>query len=251
MDKAQGALPRLIAPGCLWTGGSMASSVTGMLAHYSCFLLMGSQRSILIDTGHPAHAEKVERDVVAALARRPLDYIFPTHAELPHSGLLQRWLARWPDSVAVGDMRDWPLYLPHLTDRMRHVTGGDTLDLGDRNFLFVPPVWRDLADTLWGFDPATRILFLSDACACFHPHTPEQSDYFSSETAAPEVALMQDFNSKALHWPRFTENAQSNAAMDALLALLDPVMLASAHGAIVDNWREMLPLFKAGMARAA
>jgi len=35
------------------------------------------------------------------------------------------------------------------------------------------------------------------------------------------------------------------------LALLDPVMLASAHGAIVDNWREMLPLFKAGMARAA
>ncbi|MGK7866626.1 MBL fold metallo-hydrolase [Falsiroseomonas sp. E2-1-a20] len=251
MDEATGSLPRLIAPGCVWTGGCMAASVSGMLAHYSCFLLMGSQRSILIDTGHPAHAEQVERDVVAALAGRPLDYIFPTHAELPHSGLLERWLSRWPQAVAVGDLRDWPLYLPHLTDRMRHVEGGETLDLGDRNFLFVPPVWRDLPDTLWGFDPTTRILFLSDACACFHPHTPGQSDHLSSEVAAPEVALMQDFNSKALHWPRFTDNAEGNAAMDALLARLDPAMLASAHGAVVDNWRDMLPLFKAGMARAA
>lgn len=246
-----GALPRLITPDCLWTGGCMAASVSGMLAHYSCFLLRGTRRTILIDTGHPAHAEGVERDIAAFLGDRPLDYIFPTHAELPHAGLLERWLTRWPQAIALGDMRDWHLYLPHLAHRFRQMAPGDALDLGGRRFLFLPAVWRDLPDTLWGYDEGGRILFLSDACACFHPHSPGQSDHFTSEVACPDVAIMRDFNSKALHWPRYTEGGEGEAAMDALLARLDPALLATAHGAVVDDWRAMLPLFKQGMAKAA
>lgn len=229
----------------------MAASVPGMLAHYSCFLVVGATRTVLVDTGHPAHAEAVERDILAMLGGRPLDYVFPTHAELPHSGLLERWLRRWPDAVAVGDMRDWHLYAPHLSHRFRQVEPGEWLDLGDRRFVFLPPVWRDLPDTLWAFETKRRILFLSDACACFHPHTPGTSDHFSSELTPPDVALMQDFNSKALHWPRYTEGAEGEAAMDALLARLRPRMLAGAHGAVVDNWPALMPLFKAGMAKAA
>jgi len=246
-----GALPRLIAPDCLWTGGCIAASVPGFLAHYSCFLLKGSRASVLVDTGHPMHADQVERDITAFLGDRPLDFIFPTHGELPHAGLLERWLRKWPDAVAVGDMRDWHLYLPDLAHRFRQVAPGDTLDLGDRDFAFLPAIWRDLPDSLWGWDPKDRILFLSDACACFHPHTPGQSDHFTSEIAPPDVPLMQDFNAKALHWPRFTDSTDSFAVMDALLARLNPRLLCSAHGAVVDRPLDLMPLFKAGLAQAA
>ena len=70
----------------------------------------------------------------------------------------------------------------------------------------------------YGIMPANGFLYAPpDACACFHPHTPGQSDHFTSEIAPPDVPLMQDFNSKALHWPRFTDSTDSFAVMDALL----------------------------------
>ncbi len=242
-----GLLPRRITPDLLWTGGCMAASVTGMLAHYSCFVLRGSTGAVLIDTGHPSHRAQVTRDVADFLAGQPLTHIFPTHAELPHAGLLDHWLDLFPAAVAIGDMRDWHLYLPHLAPRFRQVADGDTLDLGNRRLRFIAPIWRDLPDTLWAFDDASRTLFLSDACACFHPHSPGQSDRFTSEVAPPDIAIMQDFNDKALHWPRYTDCTDSAAAMDALLEALNPAYLAGAHGAVVDDWRRMMPHFKAGM----
>jgi flavorubredoxin len=247
----RGTLPRLITDDVLWTGGCMAASVDGMLAHYSCFVVRGARHSLLVDTGHPAHRAQVTRDVLAFLDGRPLDYVFPTHAELPHAGLLPHWLALFPQAQAVGDMRDWHLYQPDLAPRFREMQPGDALDLGDREFRFLAPIWRDLPDTLWGFDTQDRVLFLSDACACFHPHTPGQSDHFTSEVAPPSVPLMQDFNDKALHWPRYTDSTASADAMQALLERLDPAYLAGSHGAVVDDWRRMLPVFKAGMGVAA
>ena len=243
-----GELPRAITPDCLWTGRCLASSVPDMHAHYSLYLLKGSEKTVLIDTGHPIHWDAVKRDVDAFLAGRPIDYIFPTHSELPHSGLLERWMREFPESVAVGDLRDYPLYYPSLQKRFRQVAAGDTLDLGDRQFLFLPPVWRDLPDTLWAFDTKDRILFLSDACAYFHAHVPGQCDHLSSEIAPPDIAMMQDFNDKALHWPRFTDSRPTFPEMDELIARLRPRLLAGAHGCVVDTPESTLPLFKQGIA---
>lgn len=92
---------------------------------------------------------------------------------------------------------------------------GEAIDLGDRDFAVLPATRRGLPDSLWGWDPKDRILFLSDACACFHPHTPGQSDHLTSEIAPPDVPLMQDFNARALHWPRFTDSTDSFAALGA------------------------------------
>lgn len=84
----------------------------------------------------------------AFLVGRPLDQVFPTHSELPHSGLLERWMREFPQAAAVGDMRDYPLHYPHLAHRFRQVSPGDSLELGDRRLLSLPPVWRDLPDPL-------------------------------------------------------------------------------------------------------
>ena len=243
-----GTLPRAITPDLLWTGRCIPSSVPNLHAHYALYLLKGSQRTVLIDTGHPIHWEPIKADVDAFLEGRPLDYIFPTHSELPHSGLLARWMREFPQAVAVGDMRDYPLYHPDLAPRFRQMAPGDSLDLGDRRLLFLPPVWRDLPDTLWAFDTKDRTLFLSDACAYFHAHVPGQCDHLSSEIAPPDIAIMRDFNDKALHWPRFTDSRPTFPEMDALIARLRPRFLAGAHGCVVDTPEETLPLFKQGIA---
>ncbi len=243
-----GHLPRRITPSCLWTGGCIPSSVDGMHAHYSMYVVRGSERTLLVDTGHPLHWAEVEADVERFLDGRPVDFVFPTHGELPHGGLLERWLRKYPDALAVGDLRDYHLYYPGLVDRLHQVAPGDVLPLGDRDLLFVPAVWRDLPDTLWAFDPLDRILFLSDACAYFHGHAPDQCDHLSSEIAPPDVAMMRHFNAKALHWPRFTESRPGAEEFDALLAHLGPRLLAGAHGCVVDTPEASVPLFKVGLA---
>ena len=243
-----GSLPRRITPSCIWSGGCIPSSVSGMHAHYSTYLVRGSTASLLVDTGHPMHWAGVAQDVERFLDGRPLDYIFPTHGELPHSGLLEQWLRKYPQAVAVGDLRDYHLYYPDLVDRFRSVAPGDSLSLGDRDILFVPPVWRDLPDTLWAFDTTDRILFLSDACAYFHAHAPDQCDHFSSEVGPPDIAMMRYFNDKALHWPRYTDSQPGAAAFDALLAELSPRLLAGAHGCVVDTPDATVPRFKTGLA---
>ncbi len=246
-----GTLPRRITPSCLWSGGCIPSSVGGMHAHYSMYVVRGTEKTIMVDTGHPMHWAEVEQDVAHFLDGRPLDYVFLTHSELPHSGLLEQWLHRYPDAVAVGDLRDYPLYYPDLTSRFRSVAPGDRLALGDRAILFVPPVWRDLPDTLWAFDTTDRILFLSDACAYFHAHAPDQCDHFSSEVAPPDIEMMRYFNDKALHWPRFTDSRPGAAEFDALMAALEPLLLAGAHGCVVDTPASSIPRFKVGLAMGA
>jgi len=243
-----GTLPRAVTPDCLWTGRCLPSSLPDMHAHYSLYLLKGLKATVLIDTGHPIHWDEVKADIDAFLDGRAIDYIFPTHSELPHSGLLERWMREFPEAIAVGDMRDYPLYYPSLASRFRQVSPGDSLDLGDRDFIFLPAVWRDLPDTLWAFDTKDRILFLSDACAYFHAHVPGQCDHLSSEIAPPDVAIMQDFNDKALHWPRFTDSSPSFGELDEMMARLRPRLLAGAHGCVVDTPEETLPLFKEGIA---
>jgi flavorubredoxin len=246
-----GTLPRLITPDCLWTGRCIPSSVPGLHAHYAFYVLRGRDKVVLVDTGHPMHWEEVRADVEAFLQGRPVDYVFPTHSELPHSGLLRAWLERYPDAVAVGDMRDWPLYQPDLAHRFRQMEAGESLDLGDRRLVFLPPVWRDLPDTLWAFDTRDGILFLSDACAYFHAHVPGQCDHLSSEIAPPDVAIMRDFNDKALHWPKFTDSRPSFPEFDELMARLRPRLLAGAHGCVVDTPAETLPRFKQGILPAS
>ena len=44
------------------------------------------------------------------------------------------------------------------------------IDLGDRQFMAVEPVIRDLRTTLWGFDTGERVLFPGDGFAYSHYH---------------------------------------------------------------------------------
>jgi hypothetical protein len=251
--EATGELPRLVTPDLLWTGGCLEVAYKGGMVHghFSTFLLKGSEKTILVDTGHPKNWATIERDVDAFLDGRPLDYLFPTHAEFPHSGLFPNWMAKYPDLVAVGDLRDYDLYYPELTGRLKHVEPGHILDLGDKRLMFIPAIWRDMPSTMWAFEMVERMLFVADAFAFLHYHKHGQCDLMTSEQPIPDVQMMQFFNERALQWTRYTDVSQSFGDIDTLVRDLQPRLIVGAHAGIIDTRDAMVPVIKRGMMSGA
>lgn len=248
-EPSTGSFPRVLRPDLLWTGGCLDIPYEGQVvhSHFGVYLVRGSRKSILIDTGHPAHWKELARHVEEFLNGEPLDYIFPTHSELPHAGLISEWMTKYPDCIAIGQMNDYPLYYPQLADRMRNVQAGDAISLGDRTFTFLPPVWKDLTHTLWGFDDRSRTLFISDAFAYLHYHLDGQCDMLTSEQPLPDLGMIRFFNERALFWTRYTDAEQGARDIDEMLRRISPELIAPAHGGVVDISGEILPLMKHGM----
>ena len=68
----------------------------------------------------------------------------------------------------------------------------------------------------------------------------------TSEHAPPELGLIQFFNERALRWTRYTDTRETFGDIDEMLARLNPLLIAAAHGGVVDT-PEMVPLLKNGM----
>ncbi|WP_425417619.1 MBL fold metallo-hydrolase [Oricola indica] len=248
VEASSGGLPRLVLPNLLWTGGCLPLEYRGEVVHghMGVFLVRGSEKTILIDSGNPLHWEQMETAVEAFLGDRPLDYVFLTHGEFPHAGLMTQWLEKYPRAIAVGDLPEYPLLYPDLAHRIKQVKAGDSLDLGDRSIFFLPAVWRDL-DTLWAFDNKDRVLFVSDAFGYLHYHKDGECDRMSSEMPPPDAVMMQFVNERALYWTNHTDVELTFADLDEILQRLKPRLIAPAHGGIVDNAEVTTELFKEGM----
>lgn len=248
----QHELPRLITPNVLWTGGCMELELGGELvhSHFSLYAVRGSQRTILIDTGHPIHVDRIDASLDHFLGARSLDYIFVTHAEFPHCGLLPKWMAKYPQARLVGDVRDFPLYYPEFKDRFVEVRAGGAIDLGDRKIVLVPGVWADLTDTMWAFDTGDRVLFVADGFSITHHHKPGHCGLTTEEQSKPDVKMLKLLNELALQWIRYTDAARTFGMLDMMLGALQPRYIAPAHGAVIDAVDAMLPLVKDAMTQA-
>jgi hypothetical protein len=152
MPNLSKPMPRELADGVFWLGDCLEQRAKGKIYHTynAAFLLCGTNASMLIETGHPKDFPIIEKQLRDLLATRaPLNYLFVTHQETPHSGGLGRVLARYPEAILCGDMSDYHLAFPQFADRMLPMMLGDEIDLGDRSFTAVEPVIRDLRTTWW------------------------------------------------------------------------------------------------------
>jgi len=248
--RMRGNLPRQLNPDVLWTGGCLdvyLGAEEKVHSHFSSYVVRGAKKCLLVDTGHPLHGPAMETAIDNFLGDRPIDYIFPTHAEFPHAGLLPKWLEKYPGAKLIGNMSDYDLYYPEFTSRFCHVEPGDAVDLGERQFRFVPAVWRDLPNTLWGFDTKDRILFVSDGFSFLHAHGDHQCAFTTSEQPDPDHRLVRIVNQGALQWLKYLAAERTFDDIDALLHLLRPTIIAPAHGAVIDSPETTLPLIKSGM----
>lgn len=239
-------LPRLINPDVLWVGGCLDIAYKGetVHSHFGAFVVRGTEKSLMIDTGHPYHRPSIEQALDDFLDGKPLDYILPTHPELPHCGLLPTWTRKYPDVKVVGDVGDYHVLYPELGDRFHQVDIGQTIDLGGRRIMVVPSIWGDMTNTRWAFDTKDSILFVSDAYAAIHYHRPGECRLMTSEQPLPDIDLVRMLSKLTLQWSAFFDITRTFPQIDRLLDILKPKIIAPAHGPVIDRPEVMTAMVK-------
>ena len=250
-------LPREIAPDTYWLGGCLGVELEGRIVHgySSVYLLRGSKHTLLVDPGHPMDWAAIDSSLDTLLGSRSLDYVFPTHPEMPHAGNLGRLLTKYPAAVAIGDLRDFQLYYPSFVDRFVEQKVGTTIDLGDMQFEILEAIIKDLPNTQWGYESSRRILYVSDGFAYIHHpelgegehgplHLPGECYRTVRELGhLPTLHSAMWFTGFSLYWSRYTDNSDEifrrvRSQLDAHPA----EMLAPAHGSVIDDVPGMLAL---------
>jgi flavorubredoxin len=253
IDQSAPSLPREIAPQTYWLGCCLEIEEKGRRLHNSnsCYLLVGESASVLVDTSMPFGWPTIKEDLSKVLRGRPLDFIFPTHPEAPHMGNIGPLIQEYPDVRIVGDLRNYNLYFPDQAHRFNRMAENDALDLGGRRLQLVRAVVHDLPNTLWGYEPDLRMLFVSDAYPYSHDHEAGQCAMTSEEL--PSEIVPEDTSvviSRALTW---IKHVDTDLVIDDLRRFLSahPVdFIAPAHGGVITNPEAITKIFELGMRKA-
>jgi hypothetical protein len=257
-------LPREIRPGIHWLGDCLEVQYNGEIihGHSSIYLVAGPERTLLVDTGHPVHWAQVEEDLDRLLAGRALDYILPTHSELPHSGNLHRLARRHPNAQVVGDVSDYHLFFPALAGRLLPWPRRTPLPLGgDYEIVLLEAPIKDLVTTQWAYEKGRQVLFVADGFGYMHArpggeddqplHRPGECALFSSEWPDPPSVEQAAFLTRAaLNWTRFCNDAPLFAEVEALLKEFPPRLMAPAHGSVISDLDRFLPYVRTAHLQA-
>jgi len=192
---------------------------------YNAYLVKGSEATVLIDSTDPelrdalmSQLEKVEH----------LDFIVSHHAEQDHSGLLPELLDRYPGAVLLCSTKARDLLMTHLgvaADRIRTVSDGETVSLGDKTLQFIYTPWVHWPETMCTFIPESKILF---SCDFFGSHL-ATTDTFVTDPAQTIHAAKRYF--AEIMMP-FRTAIQGNLRK---LETLDFEMIAPSHGPVYNN----------------
>lgn len=250
-------LPRELAPGIFWLSDCLAMDHEGTTVHAysSAYLVVGSEASLLVDTGHPKDWATIceQLDICHAKGAPPVKYLVPTHSEVPHAANLASLLDRYPESMVYGDVRDYHLIFPEAADRLVPMQAGDEIDLGTTTFVFLEAVVKDLVTSLWGYSTAQRCLFPGDGFAYMHHHHHDECGMTAEECPdLPVEEFTALFSEYALYWTRFTDMDGVIARLDALLDVDYPVdLIAPGHGNPVLQPSVTFPRVKEGLLLGA
>jgi glyoxylase-like metal-dependent hydrolase (beta-lactamase superfamily II) len=259
------ALPREIAPRIFWLGHCLVKQLAGREVHGGqwCFLIIGTTSSILFDTGVPQGWGEISRQLDALLGGRPLDFVAPSHSELPHSGNLGNLMTKYPRAIAIGDMRDYHLHYPAFVDRFQEQPVGHVTDLGGGyKFHSVDAVIKDLPNTTWGYEGSQKVLFVSDGFAYLHDpsldedgdglHLPGECGRVSTELDDfPGVEDVLHYTPRAIYWTLYRDDVDEMfARFYALLKKYPTAIVAPSHGNVISDPDRVIPVVMEAHRRA-
>ncbi|MDD3621049.1 MAG: FprA family A-type flavoprotein [Methanofollis sp.] len=133
---------------------------------YNAYLVVGEEKTALIDTCYPGFEEQVLGRVASIIDPKTIDVIVANHIEVDHSGGLPKIAKMLPSvpiyctEVAVQglarhyDTKDWNLQV---------VKTGETLDLGQKTLVFLEAPMLHWPDSMFTYLAEEEILFPNDA----------------------------------------------------------------------------------------
>ena len=154
---------------------------------YNSYLVMGSQKTALIDTVDPT-MQSVLISNLEQLGIKNLDYVIANHAEQDHSGSLPQVIAKYPQAkiVATPKCKNMLIDLLMLPEE-RFTTADDkqVISLGDKTLEFIHAPWVHWPETMLTFLREDRILF---PCDLFGSHLATTNLYVMDEGQVYEAA---------------------------------------------------------------
>jgi flavorubredoxin len=272
-----GEFPREFAPGIHWLGWCQQTDAfygRPVHIHTSAFLIMGAEKTIVYDTSLPVNWGALEGQLESVLGDRTVDWVMPSHAELPHCGNLGRLLRKYPNAVAVGDVRDYHLYFPEVAERSEIWDHGTQVDLGGGYKLTVleAPI-KDGHNTVWAYEESQQVLFTADAFSFTHYpasapdempaaddnadeegvtfHLPGTCTLMSSELGdLPTDAQAAYITKAALYWTKYVEFGPFLDQTRAILATYPTRIIAPSHGNVIDTIDAIMPIVEHAHRRA-
>lgn len=137
---------REIADGIWWFPSCLQVPIYGRPTHIhnAPYLIVGDEKTLLWGTGDATAWDDVAPEFERVLAGRTLDYLVPSHPEIPHCGNVHRVLEAYPEVRMVGDVRDYHLFFPEYEDRCDSRPAGSELELGGKTVVLLNAIVRDL-----------------------------------------------------------------------------------------------------------
>lgn len=151
---------------------------------YNSYLIL-DEKVALMDTVDKRGMEEWEKNLIAELAGRKIDYLIISHLEPDHAGSIGRVLELFPDVTLVGNAKTFNM-LPQffeveLEGHSLTVAEGDSLSLGVHtlNFYMAPMVhWPEVMVT---YESSEKILFSADGFGKFGALDAEDDEDWACE----------------------------------------------------------------------
>jgi flavorubredoxin len=223
-------------------------------SYMSAYVVAGDECSAIIDTGHPKDWAVVTRqlDELHEQGVPAIRYLIPTHPEIPHSANLGRLLCRYPESVVVGEVRDYPLIFPEYADRLVPMGDGEEVCLGGATLRMVEGVLHDLEPTTWVYFPEDATLFVGDGFAYMHEHNEGHCGKVAEEAPTLDIeAFTAMFAEAALFWTRYTSMGPVIEYLDEFLSRHPCSVIAPGHGLPITDPAAMMPRIRQGLLLGA
>jgi len=194
---------------------------------YNAYLVVGSEKTALIDTSDPSKPEEFRRGL-EGLPVKKVDYVIANHAEQDHSGLIPLVLKKYPGAKVVTNEKCKEILLEHLplkTEDFIVVSDGQTLSLGNKTLRFFFAPWVHWPETMLTFLVEDRILFPCDFLGSHYA----TSEVYSDDSQRIYRAAKRYYAEIMMPFRSFVQKHL------ATVRGLDPVLICPSHGPVYKN----------------
>ncbi|GAB6102121.1 FprA family A-type flavoprotein [Thermococcus atlanticus] len=132
---------------------------------YNAYLVVGSEKTALIDTVAPGFEEELEEKIGEIKGIEDIDYIVMNHAEPDHSGAIPYLLERNEKAFLIATEKGADMakaYYNVPDERIMVVRDGDEIPLGGKTLRFMEAPWLHWPETMFTYLIEDKILFPCD-----------------------------------------------------------------------------------------
>ncbi len=167
---------------------------------YNSYVVLGAEKTAVMDTVDARFFEEWSENVKAALAGRALDYLVVQHMEPDHSACIARFLEANPGVTVVSSAQAFRMmknfFGTEFEDRRLVVKEGDTLDLGGHVFTFVAAPMVHWPEVIVTYDAPARTLFSADGFGKFGANDVEDPEGWDCEARRYYIGIVGKYGAQ-------------------------------------------------------